>query len=357
MNVKLRAKDSDRVDQFTLMDLRFDTPNGKCGPLFNALYYYPPRKSGWHPSLLRIVTHRIVPGASLKSPVAIKADDHGALPQLEQLCSLAPLHNIPATQLIRELLPRFVEECKSVNDSGSEDSRQVGPMHLAYLDTAFHSTIPAHLSLLPVPSGTIIQGLPLGQAPRRWGFHGIAYECVVEQVARYLGKPKSGINLLAAHLGGGSSVCAIINGKSFDTTMGFTPLEGLPGATRSGVSDLQCLPDKRLACVATHCFTPVLKSVDPCLGYHLSSQSATMMGEDNISRSEYILNMESGLKAITGDTGDFREITRRMSAKLTEEPTTGEQELKSRAQLAFDYYEGEKPIKHGRGCMLTFSGI
>ncbi|KAI4267261.1 MAG: hypothetical protein LQ337_008434 [Flavoplaca oasis] len=104
--------------------------------------------------------------------------------------------------------------------------------NIAYFDTSFHATIPKAISSYPIDPATASKnGL------RKYGFHGLSYAFLTRSVADFLGKPQNETSIIALHLGSGSSACAIQNGKSLDNSMGLTPLDGLPGATRSGSVD------------------------------------------------------------------------------------------------------------------------
>lgn len=122
---------------------------------------------------------------------------------------------------------------------------------------------------------------------RKYGFHGISYHFISLAVAKHLGKPLDSLNIIALHLGSGASACVIHNGKSWDTTMGLTPLAGLPGATRSG-------------------------SIDPSLVFHYTHEagmpSRSSTKEMHITQAEEILNKQSGWSALTGTT-DFGKIS------------------------------------------------
>ena len=107
---------------------------------------------------IQIVTHRVVHGAGLATPIHIRKDHVGCLPQLERLNDLAPLHNIPATQVIEAAVEKMAGNDK-------------GPWHLVYTDTAFHQTVPEHIYTIPVNPKNFTEGLPGGQPVRRWGFH------------------------------------------------------------------------------------------------------------------------------------------------------------------------------------------
>ncbi len=167
--------------------------------------------------------------------------------RLAELTELAPLHNKPALTAIaeaRRLLPRVP--------------------HVAVFDTAFHSTIPAEASTYALP-----QRLREDFGIRRYGFQGLSVQWASERVQ--VGR------LVVCHLGGGCSVTAVRNGRSLDTTMGFTPLEGVPMATRAG-------------------------SVDPGALLHLLRHGLT------VDELEHALEQESGLLGLSGSSADVREL-------------------------------------------------
>jgi len=150
------------------------------------------------------VGHRVVHGgARYTEPVVI---DDAVEEAIGELSRIAPLHNTPALRAIR-------------------DARAALPdvPHVAVFDTAFHSTIPEEASTYAIPQRWRDRGV------RRYGFHGLAVQSVVSRL--------DAARIVACHLGGGCSVTAVENGRSIDTTMGFTPLEGVPMATRSGSVD------------------------------------------------------------------------------------------------------------------------
>jgi acetate kinase len=156
------------------------------------------------PADVAAVAHRVVHGGTLREPVVI---DDAVERRLAEVTELAPLHNAPALQAIdeaRRLLPDVP--------------------HVAVFDTAFHATIPPVASTYALP-----ERLREGVGIRRYGFHGLSVQWASERVP----VPR----LVVCHLGGGCSVTAVLDGRSVDTTMGFTPLEGLPGASRSGSVD------------------------------------------------------------------------------------------------------------------------
>lgn len=149
---------------------------------------------------------------------------------------------------------------------------------------------------------------------RKYGFHGISYSFILHSVAAFLGKPESETSVIALHLGSGASACAIRNGKSVDTSMGLTPLAGLPGATRSG-------------------------NVDPSLVFHFASDadrpSPSSTKDMHITTAEEILNKKSGWKALTGTT-DFGEIVSRAIIPASQPPSSEEEkQLRSRCRLAY----------------------
>ena len=151
---------------------------------------------------VQAVAHRIVHGGEFREPMLI---DEALRARLEQLVELAPLHNSPAVDAIataRRVLPDVP--------------------HVAVFDTAFHATIPPFAATYALPE-------EWRREIRRYGFHGLSVQWSSERVV----VPR----LVVCHLGGGCSVTAVLDGRSVDTTMGFTPLEGVPMATRTGTVD------------------------------------------------------------------------------------------------------------------------
>jgi acetate kinase len=191
------------------------------------------------------VGHRVVHGGpELVDPVVV---DERVTARLEQVTPLAPLHNAPALAALA-------------------DARAALPdvPHVAVFDTAFHATMPAEASTYALPERWRAQwGI------RRYGFHGLAVEWVASQVP----VPR----LVACHLGGGASVTAVLDGRSVDTTMGLTPLEGVPMATRSG-------------------------SFDPGALLYVMREHGVSVAE-----ADHVLHHESGLLAL-GGTGGVRDL-------------------------------------------------
>ncbi|KAI2616569.1 acetate kinase [Hypoxylon sp. NC1633] len=210
---------------------------------------------------ISIACHRVVHGGDYTSAKVITSETYH---HLEKLTDLAPLHNASALQII-----------KSCMDELS------GALNVAYFDSQFHASIPAHICTYPIDPE-----IAKNNQLRKYGFHGISYAFITSSVARFLGKDARDLNIIALHLGSGASACAVKGGRSWDTTMGLTPLAGLPGATRSG-------------------------SVDPSLVFHYASDvgrlSPSSTKELHISVAEEILNKQSGWKALTGTT-DFGAI-------------------------------------------------
>ena len=198
------------------------------------------------------VAHRIVHGGE-RFRDAVVVDD-AAERELTALAELAPLHNGPALDALAEARRAFPDV-----------------PHVAVFDTAFHSTIPAEAATYPVPRRWRDEW-----GVRRFGFHGLS----VEWASRRTQVPR----LVVCHLGGGCSVTAVSNGHSVDTTMGFSPLDGLPMATRSG-------------------------SIDPEIVLHLLRTKR--LDVDEVERA---LESESGLLGISGESSRVEELERSGSA-------------------------------------------
>lgn len=170
----------------------------------------PPQLAG-DGSGLALVGHRLVHGGErFLAPTRITAQ---VRLELEQLNPLAPLHNPPALRLIDALRRRWP-----------------ALQQWACFDTAFHASLPPAARTYAIPASWRRQGL------RRYGFHGLNHEHVAAEVQRRHGS-EAPLRLISCHLGGGCSLCAIRDGRSIATTMGFTPLEGLVMASRSGTVD------------------------------------------------------------------------------------------------------------------------
>jgi acetate kinase len=204
-------------------------------------------------SALTAVGHRVVHGGQFTSSVRITPEVRS---QITALADLAPLHNPPSL----ETLAAAEQELPSVP-------------HVAVFDTAFHATIPPEARTYPVPEKwTREWGI------RRYGFHGLSHAYCARRAAEMLGRLPESLRLVICHLGHGCSASAVRGGRCVDTTMGFTPLEGLMMGTRSG-------------------------SIDP--GIVLFVQQHHGLTPDQV---ETALNRESGLLGVSGATADMREI-------------------------------------------------
>lgn len=205
------------------------------------------------PSEIAAVGHRIVHGGQdYRESTLITPQVKSAI---QRLSAFAPLHN-----------PANLEGIEAV-EQALGTVRQV-----AVFDTAFHSTLPPEAIIYPGPYHWFEQGI------RRYGFHGISHQYCAWRSAQILKRDPSELRLVNCHLGNGCSLAAIQHGQSIDTTMGFTPLEGLMMGTRSG-------------------------TVDPSILLYLErSQGSTA------EQLEQILNKESGLKGISGISSDMRQI-------------------------------------------------
>ncbi len=204
------------------------------------------------------VGHRVVHGGDrYVDPVRIDEQVEAAI---EEVSRIAPLHNEPALRAIREARAALPDV-----------------PHVAVFDTGFHATMPEEAATYPVPKRWREEwGI------RRYGFHGIAVQSVVSQV--------EAARLVVCHLGGGCSVTAVLDGRSIDTTMGFSPLEGVPMATRSG-------------------------SIDPgALIYLLRERGLT------VEELDHALEHDSGLAALGGldDPLGFSVYTYRIAAAVAQ---------------------------------------
>ena len=167
---------------------------------------------------VKAIGHRVVHGGE-KYSASVLIDDE-VIAQLEACIPLAPLHNPANLTGIRAAQAIFA-----------------GLPNVAVFDTAFHQTMPASLENYAVP-----RALYKNYAFRRYGFHGTSFRFVAPEAARIIGKDIGNSRLIIAHLGNGASITAVKNGESQDTSMGFTPLEGLVMGTRSGDVDASVFP-------------------------------------------------------------------------------------------------------------------
>ncbi|MBW9151807.1 acetate/propionate family kinase [Clostridium estertheticum] len=219
------------------------------------------------------VGHRVVHGGEKYANSVILNDE--VMKGLEECTKLAPLHN-PANII-------GINACKAL----MPNTKMV-----AVFDTAFHQTIPEVAYIYPLP-----YWLYTDHSVRKYGFHGTSHKYVSDKAAQMMGKDIKKLKLITCHLGNGASISAIQNGKSVETSMGFTPLEGMAMGTRCG-------------------------SIDPAiLIYMMKELKLTVDEVDNL------MNKESGLLGVSGVSSDFRDVN---SAATND----GNQ----RAQLAIDIF-------------------
>jgi acetate kinase len=206
------------------------------------------------PSEISVVGHRVVHGGE-KFSEAIVIDDK-ILEEIDALSHLAPLHN-------------------PVNVAGIREARRIFPAvpHVAVFDTAFHSTLPTYAYLYGLPYEYYEK-----KGVRRYGFHGSSHSYVSLKAAQYLNRRVNELEIISCHLGNGASLCAIDHGRSIDTTMGFTPAEGLIMGTRCG-------------------------DLDPGVITYLEREF-----ELTGANIDQLLNKQSGLLGLSGISGDMREV-------------------------------------------------
>ncbi|MFO7154769.1 MAG: acetate kinase [Caldicoprobacter oshimai] len=205
-------------------------------------------------SEISAVGHRVVHGGEKFSGSVVIDDD--VMEAIRANSELAPLHN-PANIT-------GIEACKSVMPNT--------PM-VAVFDTAFHQTMPRESYIYAIPYSAYEK-----YGIRRYGFHGTSHKYVSLKAAKLMGRPIEELKIVTCHLGNGSSITAVKNGKSVDTSMGFTPLEGLPMGTRCG-------------------------TIDPAIIMFL-------MEKENMTYQQinHYLNKESGVLGISGVSSDFRDL-------------------------------------------------
>lgn len=235
-------------------------------------------------SVIDVVGHRVVHGGQeYKEAVIITEDVKQAI---ARLCNLAPAHNPSALAGIEAM------------------EKSLGNIpQVAVFDTGFHNTLPDAAAIYPIPYNFAEKGI------LRYGFHGISHQYCANRAAEILGQDLQSLRIITCHLGNGCSLAAIKNGCSVDTTMGFTPLDGLMMGSRSG-------------------------SIDPGILIYLWQQY-------NYSSEELdnMLNKLSGLRGISGVSSDLRDV---IAAK---------EQGNKRAQLAWDMYVHR--LRSGIGAMLA----
>jgi acetate kinase len=224
------------------------------------------------PEAIDVVGHRVVHGGpEFQQSVRVTPEVKAAIARNG---AFAPEHNPAALEGIEVA------------------GRLLGPRvpQVAVFDTAFHAHLPPAAAVYPGPYAWVEQGI------RRYGFHGISHQYCAERAARILGRDLAGLRLITCHLGNGCSLAAIRDGRSIDTTMGLTPLEGLMMGSRSG-------------------------TVDPGILIYLMRQHS-----ETADRLDDTLNHDSGLKGISGVGGDMRQVLAARDAG------------NARAALAIDMY-------------------
>jgi acetate kinase len=267
-NVRLRAKREGRpvVDE----QPGIDSESAAAGHLLQTLWEGPARVLA-NPQEVDVVGHRVVHGGGKYSaPTRVTGE---VKQEIRRLSAFAPEHN-PAELAV-------IETAEGIFKSQPQ---------VAVFDTAFHQTLPRYAFTYPGPYDWLERGI------RRYGFHGISHQYCAARTAHILGRSPDSLRVVTCHLGHGCSLAAVRNGHSVDTTMGFTPLEGLMMGSRSG-------------------------SIDPGILIHL-------LREDNYSadRLEELLNRESGLLGVSGVSDDMRQILSAVESG------------NARASLAFDTF-------------------
>ena len=200
------------------------------------------------------IGHRVAHGGDkFSSSVVI---DEDVISKIDECSALAPVHNKAAIVGIRAAMEAMP-----------------GKPNIAVFDTVFHQTIPEERYMYPIPYKYYEK-----YGIRKYGFHGTSHKYVSRRIAELLGKPVEELKTIVCHLGQGASLCAVKNGKSVDTTMGLTPLGGIPMCARSG-------------------------DLDPSIVTYI-------MKNENLSSDEMemILNKESGTLGVSGVSPDFRDI-------------------------------------------------
>ncbi|HEY9708121.1 MAG TPA: acetate kinase [Oculatellaceae cyanobacterium] len=243
-----------------------------------------------NPAEIDMVGHRVVHGGQeYQQATRITPEVKEAIANLS---TFAPVHN-----------PANLEGIEAIEKILGDTIPQV-----AVFDTAFHSTLPLAAAVYPVPYEWFEQGI------RRYGFHGISHQYCAHRTAQLMGKDLASLHLITCHLGNGASLAAIRDGQSIDTTMGFTPLEGLMMGTRSG-------------------------SIDPGILIHLLQHA-----DYDAQKLDEVLNKASGLKGVSGVSGDLRQIVSDIDK--------GNQ----RAKLAFDMFV-HSLCKHIGAMLASLGGL
>ena len=234
-----------------------------------------------------VVGHRVVHGGTKYSHATLVTPE--VKEAIKQLFPLAPVHNpanLQGIEIVEQLLGKIPQ--------------------VAVFDTAFHAQMPLKAAIYPIPYEYFTRGI------RRYGFHGTSHQYCARRTAQLLGKPLESLKMITCHLGNGCSLAAIKEGISINTTMGFTPLDGLMMGSRSG-------------------------SIDPAILIYL-------MREYNFNADQLneMLNKKSGLKGVSGISADLRAILEAID------------QGSEKAQLAFEVYIHH--LQTNIGSMLTSLG-
>ena len=262
--------------------LKVDAPVAVLEPILKSLLEEHPK--------VDVVGHRIVHGGPVyRETTRLTSEVRAAVARQVEF---APAHN------------RFELEAVQAVD------RVLGPdiLQIAVFDTAFHATLEPAAYVYPGPYSWLDDGI------RRYGFHGINHQYVAGRAAELLRADPASLKLITCHLGNGASLAAVRGGKSVDTSMGFTPLEGLMMGTRCG-------------------------SIDPGIVVYLIRHRGY-----TAEQLDRILNKESGLLGVSGVSGDMREIVEAMAAG------------NSRAHLAFDIY-AHRLMREVGGMLAVLGGV
>lgn len=240
-------------------EVKRDLDKGDHGAAFKAMIAeLTSKKTGVikNASEVSVVAHRVVHGGEKFTEATFLTDELVA--EIEKLNPLAPLHNPVIIAGIREMRKLFP-----------------AVPHVGVFDTAFHHTLPSYAFLYGLPHEYYEK-----KAVRRYGFHGTSHNYVALRAAEFLKRRPNELRVVSCHLGNGASICAVDHGRSVDTSMGFTPLEGLIMGTRCGDLDPGVL--------------------------------AFLEREDKLSasKSEELLNKKSGLLGLSGVSSDMREVLR-----------------------------------------------
>lgn len=249
-------------------------------------------------SEIKGVGHRVVQGGEyFKQPTII---DNEVIKKIDELSILAPLHNpanLVGIKAFYEIMPEALQ--------------------VACFDTTFHTTLPQTSFLFPVPYGWYTK-----YGVRKYGFHGMSHQYVSMEARKILGEKHSS-RLIVCHLGNGVSLTAVKDGKSIDTTMGLTPLDGIPMGTRSG-------------------------AVDPSIFEYVATQSKM-----NINQITNELNKNSGLLGVSGVSSDSRDVI----AAAGEGNHQAELALQIQAKRICDYIGAYYCLLGGLDSLIFTAGI